>query len=187
VVNKWDVAEKKGLKPEDYAEYITQQLRGLEYAPVAFVSAKDGRGLTDLLAMAFNLHEQATHRETTGKLNSTIEEIMQQRGPSSKGGARAKVLYVSQVAVNPPTIVCVVNKPKLFHGNYERYLLNELRERLPFSEVPIRLFFRERERKPLQEILQRKARGRALARQEAPPKSRRAERAKKKGKKAGRR
>lgn len=159
VVNKWDLAEEN-VSPEDFLDYITQQLRGFDFAPIVFISAKTGAGLDDLMAMAFNLHAQATHRESTGKLNSAIRDIMKQRGPSSRGGARAKVLYVSQVDVNPPTIVMVVNDPKLFEGRYERYLLNELREVLPYSEVPIRLIFKRRERVELEEL---KRRGRAAA------------------------
>jgi GTP-binding protein len=166
VVNKWDLAEEGGAKPEDYLKYLTQQLRGLDYAPILFVSAAKGDGLDDLIAMAFNLHAQATHRETTGKLNTAIREIMKQRGPSAKEGARAKVLYVSQVEVAPPTIVMVVNNPKLFEGQYERYLLNELREVLPYSEVPIRLIFKRRERMELDEM---KRRGRAAVADKAEP------------------
>jgi GTP-binding protein len=159
VVTKWDLADRN-LKTEQYLEYITQQLRGLEYAPIIFISAKTGEGLRDLISMAFNLHEQAHHRESTSRLNDTITEIMKQRGPSAKGGKRAKVLYISQVDVNPPSIVMVLNHPKLFEGNYERYLLNELREVVPFSEVPIRLIFKQRERMPLDEM---KARGKRTA------------------------
>lgn len=161
VVNKWDVADQKGLSPEDYSEYLLQQLRGLEYAPIAFVSAKEQSGLSDLLAMAFNLYEQSSHRETTGRLNDAVGEIMKMRGPSSKGGLRAKVYFVSQVAVRPPTIVLSVNKQKLFHGAYERFLLNQLRERLPYAEVPIKLLFRERERVSLEELKRRKPHGKA--------------------------
>jgi predicted GTPase len=40
----------------------------------------------------------------------------------------------------------VVNKPDLFAGSYERYFRNQLREHLPFSEVPIRIVFSERKR-----------------------------------------
>lgn len=155
VVNKWDLVDKKKINSEDYLEYLTQQLRGLDYAPIVFISAATGEGLKELAAMAFNLHEQASHRESTGQLNTVIREIMKQRGPSSKHGARAKVYYVSQVETNPPTIVTVVNDPKLFEGRYERYLLNELRERLPFSEVPIKLIFKEHRRVPLDELKQR--------------------------------
>lgn len=155
VVNKWDVAEEKGMKTDDYLEYLTQQLRGLDFAPIIFISAKSGEGLSDLAAMAFNLHEQAGHRETTGRLNNAIREIMAKRGPSSKDGKTAKVYFVSQVASNPPTIVMAVNDKELFEGGYERYLLNQLREVLPFSEVPVKLIFRTRERIGLDEMKQR--------------------------------
>ena len=62
------------------------------------------------------------------------------------------MFYVSQVDVQPPTIAMVVNDPKLFEGRYERYLMNRLREELPFSEVPIRLMFSKRSRRDLQAL-----------------------------------
>jgi GTPase len=159
VVNKWDLVPDD-VTPEDYHEYLTKELRGLDYAPIVFISAKEREGLRDFVALAFNLHQQAMHRESTGRLNATVERIMKERGPSSKLGTQAKLLYVSQIEVNPPTIVMVVNKPELFRGNYERYLLNQLREELPFSEVPIRLIFTRRKRKDLAEL---KEHGRAQA------------------------
>lgn len=155
VVNKWDLVDERKASPEDFQDYLTRQLRGLDYAPIIFISAKEGEGLRDLAALAFNLHAQAGHRESTSAINDAVQEIMQQRGPAAKGGARAKILYVSQVATHPPTLVLVVNNPKLFEGRYERYLLNQLRERLPFSEVPIKLIFRQRERVPLEEMKRR--------------------------------
>lgn len=167
VVNKWDLAASKGVKTDDYLDYITQQLRGLDYAPIAFISAQSGEGLADLAAMAFNLWEQANHRESTGKLNAAIKRIMSQRGPSSDLGTRAKLYYVSQVAVNPPTVVMVVNDPKMFEGQYERYLLNSLREELPYSEVPIKLLFKKRERVSLDELKSRGRRDAAAARDAA--------------------
>jgi GTPase len=151
VINKWDLVPDT-VSPEDYLEYLLKELRGLDYAPIVFISAIEREGLRDFVAMAFNLHQQAMHRETTGKLNAAIERIMKARGPSSKLGTHARVLYVSQVDVNPPTIVMVVNKPELFRGNYERYLMNHLRDELPFSEVPIRLIFSRRKRKELEEM-----------------------------------
>jgi GTP-binding protein len=157
VVNKADLVQDK-ISPEDYLEYLTEQLRGLDYAPIVFISAAQVEGLDDVVAMAFNLFEQAGHRENTGRLNRAVERILRQRGPSSRLGTQAKLYYVSQVGVHPPTLVLKVNQPKLFVGRYERYLMNSLREELPFSEVPIRLIFSTRERMSVQEM---KERGRA--------------------------
>lgn len=146
VINKWDLVDEKKTSPDAFLDYLTRELRGLDFAPILFVSAAQGHGLKELIAMAFNLHQQASHRETTGRLNDVIEQILTQRGPTSKLGRQAKVYYVSQIETNPPTIALVVNRPELFEGAYERYLLNRLREALPFSEVPIKLVFKGRKR-----------------------------------------
>jgi len=152
VVNKWDLVPAAQARPEDYLEYLTKELRGLDYAPIVFTSAAKGEGLKELLAMAFNLHEQAGHRESTGSLNRTFTAILKERGPSSRLGTEARIYYVSQIDVHPPTIVLKVNRPNLFRGAYERYLLNRARESLPFSEVPIRLIFTERDRQSFDEL-----------------------------------
>jgi GTPase len=158
VVNKWDLVPPEKATPASYLEYLTRELRGLDFAPIVFISAKTGEGLRDLVAMAVNLHQQASHRETTGRINTAIKKIMGERGPSSKLGTQAKLFYTAQIGTNPPTIVMVVNEPKMFEGRYERYLLNRLRDELPYSEVPIRLIFTKRQRRELEEM---KAEGRA--------------------------
>jgi GTP-binding protein len=145
VVNKWDLVQRK-LTPADYQDYLTQEFPGLAYAPICFVSAKSGLGVREAVAMSFSLREQANHREGTGRVNAAVRKILEERGPTSSLGTKAKVFYVSQIAVNPPTIAMVVNKPAMFEGRYERYFLNRLREELPFSEVPIKLQFSARRR-----------------------------------------
>jgi GTP-binding protein len=151
VVNKWDLVAED-VSPEDYLEYITKELRGLDFAPIVFISAVEANGINDAVSMAFNLKEQSEHRETTGKLNTVLKAILNDRGPSSRLGTAAKMLYVSQIAVKPPTIAIVVNEPAMFEGQYERYLMNRLREELPYSEIPIRLLFTKRQRKSLHDL-----------------------------------
>ena len=156
VVSKADLIDTERASPDDYADYLTRELRGLDYAPIAFVSATAARGLRELIAMSFNLFDQASHRVGTGELNRVVEDILARRGPSSRLGTQARLFYASQVATHPPTIALVVNRPELFEGRYERYLLNRLRDALPFSEVPIRLLFRKRKRMELQEMKERR-------------------------------
>jgi len=152
VVNKWDLVDESNATSKDYLDYLSRELRGLDYAPIIFISAKSGDGLRDLVALTLNLYQQASHRESTGQLNRTVERVLADRGPSSRLGTQAKLYFVSQVSTNPPTIVFMVNDPELFRGRYERYLLNRLRDELAFSEVPIRLIFRARSRKSLEEL-----------------------------------
>lgn len=146
VVNKWDLVTDKKVTTSDYLQYLTEQLRALDFAPIVFISAKSGKHIKDAVAMAANLYDQASHRETTGKINAAVERILKTRGPSPRLGKQAKVLYACQLDVHPPTIALVVNDRKMFVGQYERYLLNKLRDEMPFSEVPIRLIFSRRRR-----------------------------------------
>lgn len=145
VVNKWDLAEQRSTQ-EKYADYLDKELKGLSYAPIVFISAKSGEGVRDAAAMAVNLFEQAGHRVSTGELNRLIQQLYADHNPRMKHGRRPKIYYATQVAVHPPTISLFVNEPELFNPNYERYLLNRLRDELPFSEVPIRLLYRGRGR-----------------------------------------
>jgi GTPase len=146
VVNKWDLVEETHTQDE-YMEYLGKSLRGLDFAPVIFVSAKNKQGLKEILAMAANLHEQAGHRVPTGKLNEAVEQLVKEKAPSSKFGHFPKIYYVSQVEVHPPSIALFVNDPVMFTPAYRKYLLNRFRELLPFSEVPINLLIRGKPKK----------------------------------------
>jgi GTP-binding protein len=37
-----------------------------------------------------------------------------------------------------------VNSPSLFDATYQRYLMNVFREKLPFKDIPIKLYLRAR-------------------------------------------
>jgi GTP-binding protein len=144
VINKWDLA--KGLAATgDYGDYLTKVLPQLSYAPVAFVSARDGHNVTAAVETAWALFKQAGIRVTTGQLNAALGEVMELRGPSPKRGRKPlKILYGTQVGTLPPTVVLFVNDPSLIKEDYQRFLINRLRERLPFEEIPIRLIYRAR-------------------------------------------
>lgn len=158
VVNKWDlargrpIADGRGRKGKtgrsvqtgDYEEYLRAELKGLWYAPIAFISSTTRMNVRETIDLAFELYTQAHERTTTGKLNRLVRGLLDKTGPANKLGTFAKVLFVAQVAVSPPTIVCVVNRPELFTANYQRFLMNRFREQLPFPEVPIKLLIRGR-------------------------------------------
>lgn len=150
VVNKWDLAEgqhdEKGraVTVKRYEEYIRAELGGLNFAPISFISAEQSRNVRATINLAMDLRIQAATRVTTGKLNRVMRAIMETRSPTDTKGTFAKVFYVAQTGVEPPTITLVVNKPDLFRPNYIRFLMNRFREELPYTEVPIRIVVRAR-------------------------------------------
>lgn len=142
VINKWDLATDKATQ-EDFQEYLEKMLPYLTYAPISFVTAKDGLNVKATIDLAEQMFTQANTRVTTGQLNEALGEVLKKRGPSHKRGTRPpKIYYATQVSTCPPTIVCFVNGIENFDEPYQRFLLNNLRDRLPFGEVPIRLLFR---------------------------------------------
>jgi len=143
-VNKWDLARERANTAK-YDEYLAQVLPMLDFAPVAFVTAKTGKNVDAVVDAAGSLHRQAHTRVSTGRLNAVLQELLAQRRPTPRRGAGAiKVYYATQAAVAPPTIVLFCNHPERVSENYRRYLESRLRAALPFAEIPLRLLFRAR-------------------------------------------
>jgi len=149
VVNKWDLAKETAVTG-DYEEYLTKLLPGLKYAPIAFTTATEAKNVHSVLDLAAEIFKQTTTWIPTAKLNKAFEIIKAERvsGVKRRRSAKAgkagwpKIYYVTQIAVNPITILMFVNKPELFEENYRRLIINRLRELLPVEEVPIRLLAR---------------------------------------------
>jgi GTP-binding protein len=62
----------------------------------------------------------------------------------SPAGNRLRIYFATQFDANPPTIAVIMNKPKLLHFSYKRYLINFLRDHLGFEGVPVRVVARGR-------------------------------------------
>lgn len=142
VINKWDLV--KGIETEKYHDYINKCLPGLSFAPISFISAKNNDHVVEMIHLAMDLYEQAYTRVSTSELNKVIEEALALQRPAQRRSKTPKVYYCTQINVAPPTFVIFVNDPKLFDSNYERYLGNQLRTKLPFSEIPLKFYFRQR-------------------------------------------
>jgi GTP-binding protein len=142
VVNKWDLA-KDVAATADYGDYLTKTLPGLKYAPISFTTATTGRNVQSTLDLSAELFKQANLWITTGRLNKAFEIIREERtGMRHIRTKWPKIYYVTQLAVNPITIMMFVNDPGLFDDNYRRYIAGRLRDLLPIAEVPIRLLAR---------------------------------------------
>lgn len=143
VVTKWDLARERASTGQ-YEEYLRRELSGLDWAPIAFISAPEGLNLGPLLELAAQLHDQAGVRVTTGALNRVLRRAQEKRAPKARGGRIGRIYYGSQVGTHPPTLVLFCNEPGLFEDNWRRYLLHELQANLPYAEIPLRLQFQAR-------------------------------------------
>jgi GTP-binding protein len=145
VVNKWDLM--KGTMPtERVATYLRATFPMLDYVPIAFITAKNGKNVQALLNLAQVLHKQASRRVGTPEINDVLRAAIAEQAPPARQNRRPKIYYGTQVDANPPTIVLFTNGPQLFDPTYQRFLLKKFRDKLPFHEVPIQLYLRNRSR-----------------------------------------
>lgn len=159
VINKWDLAREQirlqrsgtshapiddGALMEEYRTYLNAELRHLSFAPIAFITATQGRNVQSVLDLSQHLYNQANFRLGTGRLNRAVRQVLTERVPSTPSGRKARVYYATQTAVAPPTLVLFVNKVAYIDETYQRFMINRLRDLLPYPEVPIRLLVRPR-------------------------------------------
>ncbi|HEX9050139.1 MAG TPA: ribosome biogenesis GTPase Der [Anaeromyxobacter sp.] len=146
VVNKWDVAEREGATQDWYRKELLKRLPFVAFAPMIFVSAKEGRGVTRVLDRAARLVEQYRARFPTPQLNELLEAIQVEHPAPLAKGHPVKLYYVAQVAYAPPTFVIQCSRPEAIGDAYRRFVENRFRAAFGL-EVPMRLVFRERRRR----------------------------------------
>ena len=104
VVNKWDLVTKDSHTMTGYAEHIRRELNFLAYVPVLYISAKTGQRVANVIPTALEIQLERMQRIPTGELNRVIMRALDRHAPPSKQGKRLKIMYVSQVRVDPPHI-----------------------------------------------------------------------------------
>lgn len=146
VVNKWDLPEKETNTAKEYAERIRWKVKFLQFAPVIFVSALTGQRVFKILELVEDVLEQLKARISTAQLNKFFEIFNRHHQPPIYKNKPIKVYYITQTDIKPPTFVAFVNYPEGIHFSYERFLVNRIREAFTLDKVPIRLYFRKRQR-----------------------------------------
>jgi GTPase len=114
-------------------------------APILYVSAKTGRRVDRILPESLRLAEIRARRIENGRVNAVLREIVEANPPpTGRGRGVTRVHSAAQVDVRPPTFAVFTNKPESLEGHYERYLRNQLKERLGLEGTPIRVVVRKR-------------------------------------------
>ncbi len=143
-INKWDLINADSDEMANYRDEVYYNLKFLNYVPVSFISAIDGKRVEEVLELLEYSVDQNSKRIKTGLLNEVITEAIQLREPPTKKGKQLKIYYCSQVGVKPPTFVFFVNNPDLMHFAYQRYLENSIRENFGFIGSPIVMKIKQR-------------------------------------------
>jgi GTPase len=147
VANKWDLVKDRGPKySQVFDEETRHRMRFLDYAPILHVSAATGERAPKIIETIDRIGEVRRQRIPTPKLNKFLEEVTAANPPISPGRKHVRIMYGAQIGVAPPSFVFFTNVATTFHFSYERFLLNQLRDKFGFVGTPIRLQVRRRKK-----------------------------------------
>lgn len=153
VVNKWDAIEKDSYTIFDYQRHVKDRLYFLDWAENIFVSAITGQRVKKILDLVDKAAEQHQRRVSTSVINEVLQEAISWHSPpTNRQGRQGKIYYGTQVRSQPPTIALFVNEPKRFPENYRRYIESQLRKNLDFTGTPIRLLWRGKKARDVEDM-----------------------------------
>ncbi len=142
VANKMDLCP---LSEEEVEELIRKDLFFLDFAPIAFTVATEGKGVEDLLEKTLLVYEDYTKKHKTSFVNRAVERIIREKPPPPYKGKEIKVYYAFQEDIKPPTIVVITNDPEGWKESYKRFFIKRLREHLKIRHSPLKLILRGRD------------------------------------------
>ena len=141
-LNKWDLVDKDAVRPDDVREAVFRKLGFVAYAPLLLVSARTGQRVVKILDTAEQVFKGGTTRVETSKLNAFLARITEAHPPRLKSGARAKLRYITQKGVLPPTFILFLGSRGPLSPAYEKFFLDSLRREFEFNGTPLRLIVR---------------------------------------------
>jgi GTPase len=141
-LNKWDAVTDRSVARaalHDRLEASLAQMKGVEVVPL---SALTGAGVDRLLPAVRRAHAVWNTRLPTAALNRWFEQALARHPPPLVDGRRLRLRYITQPKARPPTFLAFGTRAERIPEDYQRYLINSLREMFDLPGTPIRLQLR---------------------------------------------
>jgi GTP-binding protein len=139
-LNKTDLLDRDAQKKA--MDRAREVLAFVPWAPMVTVSALRGRGIQALLGRVDDAVTEHRKRIGTAELNRFFEEVLDKHPPPTMHHRSVRLYYITQASVAPPTFVVMTNSPDDVHFSYQRYVVNQIRQRFGFRGTPIRVRYR---------------------------------------------
>ena len=142
VLTKWDAVQNRAAAKRAITDRLEASLAQMKGLPVVALSGLTGAGVERLLPAVREVYRVWNLRVPTGELNRWFEEALARHQPPLVDGRRLKLRYVTQAKARPPTFIVFGTRAEKLPEDYQRYLVNGLREAFRMPGVPIRLQLR---------------------------------------------
>jgi GTP-binding protein len=143
VINKFDRIEKDPEKIAHLDEQLRARFAFMAHAPQVRISAKSGKNCNKLLPIAAQLGRRFRTRLSTREVNDLLPKLLAIRSTPLVGGKEMKLKYLTQAQSSPPYFVVFTNREYPPPGDYQRFLINRMREMINCDGVPIILKFKK--------------------------------------------
>ena len=144
-LNKTDLLTREAQKK--VMDRTREVLAFVPWAPMVTVSALHGRGLTALFGRVEDAVAEHRKRIGTAELNRFFEEVIEKHPPPTMHHRSIRLYYITQATIGPPTFVIMTNDPSGVHFSYQRYVVNQIRQRFGFRGRPIRVRYRGKKKR----------------------------------------
>jgi GTP-binding protein len=141
-VNKWDMKQDKNGAISKLREQLDQSLPQIAGAALVAISSRTGEGLNRLPEAIMAADRAWNSRQTTSVLNRFLESALARHAPPAIRGRRVRIRYMTQTKARPPTFTLFGNQLDALPEDYQRYLVNGLRENFDLKGTPLRLVMR---------------------------------------------
>jgi len=142
-LNKWDLVDASRVKPGEVRRKVYERLEFVDYAPLLFISAATGQRVVKILSLAEDVHQMASKKIETSRLNQFLARVNREYPPRSKSRGRIKIKYMTQQGIRPPAFVLFAHGRAALAPAYEKFLTGLLRKEFDIWGTPIRLFLRK--------------------------------------------
>ena len=142
VLTKWDAVANRAAMKRAITDRLESSLAQSKGLPVVALSARTGAGVKHLLPAVREAYRVWNLRVPTGELNRWFEAALARHPPPLVDGRRLKLRYMTQAKARPPTFVAFGTRAEKLPEDYQRYLVNGVREQFGMPGVPIRLQLR---------------------------------------------
>ena len=143
VINKCDLVN---LKLEDCLYTLNKKAPYMKFAFCVLCSAKNGKNIKFALKLVTHAWENSQKKIKQNKLAKTLE-LINTHLKQKHAEISLKLHYLTQIKINPPTFVLIVNRPELVKAQFLRFMENWIRKDYNLQGTPIRFVIKKKRRK----------------------------------------
>ncbi len=144
LVNKWDLQKSDPDALAKYSKELHRRFPFFAFVPKIFGSALQRSVLDQLFPKIESVMEAFSYRVPTGRLNQFLQKALEDNPLPSKRRTPLKSVFMTQVAIKPPTFALFVGRSVEVPTFYIRYIENRLRDMFGFEGTPIRILVRQK-------------------------------------------